>query len=100
MCFLPDTPVFLINRGREKDARNALQRLRGKRTNVEPELQRMINNKKQQQANELVAGAKKTNQFRELLKAPVLKPFGISMAIMFFQQVNKLFKFNQNLIQI
>ncbi|KZS13711.1 Uncharacterized protein APZ42_021097 [Daphnia magna] len=79
MIFMPETPVWLISHNREDDARKALQRLRGKRTDIEAEFQRLKENQaKNSQQQEI--------QPRELLKGSVLKPLGISMGIMFFQQ--------------
>ena len=51
-----------------------------RRTNIEVEFQRIKDNE-QKNSNK-----KEKIQFRELLKGSVLKPLGISLAIMFFQQ--------------
>ena len=53
-----------------------------RRTNVEAEFQRMVHNfeeRKSKQQDDNI-------HLVDLLKGPVMKPFGISMAIMFFQQ--------------
>ena len=106
---MPETPVWLISHNREDDAKKALRRLRGKyvfklfvwlfnlywinqftdflidfvesirRTDIEAEFQRMKENQAKNSQQQQI-------QPRELLKGSVLKPLGISMGIMFFQQ--------------
>jgi len=39
--FVPRSPVWLMQKGREEDARNTLQYLRGKKYNIQPELKEM-----------------------------------------------------------
>ena len=41
MFFMPESPYYLLLRGREDDARKALQWLRGKDYDVEPEMEEM-----------------------------------------------------------
>ena len=44
--FVPDSPYWLVERGREEDARTSLKILRGSGYNVEPELVEIINKKR------------------------------------------------------
>lgn len=101
IMFWPETPVWLLAHDREDDARKSLQRLRGKcvlttliwtyetyvmllfrRTPVEAELQRIKQNQEKTKQN----GVQQKIKPRELMKGFVLKPLGLSMGIMFFQQ--------------
>ncbi|EFX84289.1 hypothetical protein DAPPUDRAFT_47180 [Daphnia pulex] len=80
MIFMPETPIWLISHKREDEARCALQRLRGKKTNIDAEFMRIQENEEKNKDK------KHKIQPKELLKGSVLKPLGISLGIMFFQQ--------------
>uniref|UniRef100_A0A0P5NG88 Sugar transporter n=1 Tax=Daphnia magna TaxID=35525 RepID=A0A0P5NG88_9CRUS len=80
MIFMPETPIWLMANKREDEARRALQRLRGKRTDIDAEFVRIKENQEKNDKKEHKI------QPRELLKGSVLKPLSISMGIMFFQQ--------------
>ncbi|KAI9552844.1 hypothetical protein GHT06_020726 [Daphnia sinensis] len=80
MIFMPETPIWLMAHKREDEARRALQRLRGKRTDIDAEFLRIKENQEKSDKK------KHKIQPRELLKGSVLKPLSISMGIMFFQQ--------------
>ena len=56
--------------------------LHSRRTNIDEEFQRIIDNVKKNDKNE----ERQNVKFKELLKGSVLKPLGISMGLMFFQQ--------------
>ncbi|XP_045028718.1 facilitated trehalose transporter Tret1 [Daphnia magna] len=79
-CFMPETPIWLLTHGMEDEGRQALQQLRGKNTNVDAEMRRM------KEHHEKTDSGKGSVRFADLMTAPVLKPFGISLGIMFFQQ--------------
>ncbi|XP_057381612.1 facilitated trehalose transporter Tret1-2 homolog [Daphnia carinata] len=80
MIFMPETPIWLMAHKHEDEARRALQRLRGKRTDVDAEFLRIKENQEKSDKK------KHKIQPRELLKGSVLKPLSISLGIMFFQQ--------------
>ena len=79
MCFMPETPAWLLTKNRESEAREALQFLRGEHTDVGPEFERL-------KANVMKGASGQQIHPRELLKGSVLKPLLISMALMLLQQ--------------
>ena len=50
VCFIPDSPYWLVERGRVDDARRSLIRLRGNKYDVETELVEIVNKKKRKEA--------------------------------------------------
>lgn len=71
---MPETPNWLLSRGKTEDARSALHRIRGDTYDVDKELDGMMCFAAKNNVVRL-KGAKKT--FGALLKASTLKPFGI-----------------------
>lgn len=103
MFVIPETPRWYVSKGKEPQARKALQWLRGKQANVEPELKgkkfnirtyrtrTLINSyhftgvmKSHNEAEKSASGS----QLFELLKRQNLKPLSISLGLMFFQQLS------------
>ncbi|XP_023158440.1 facilitated trehalose transporter Tret1 isoform X2 [Ceratitis capitata] len=82
MFLIPETPRWFVSRGREDRARRALQWLRGRQADVEPELKGLL--RTQAQADRHATG----NQLVELLRRNNLKPLSISLGLMFFQQLS------------
>jgi facilitated trehalose transporter len=82
MLIIPETPRWYVSRGREERARSALQWLRGKMADVEPELKGIVRShcEAERQATQ--------NAIFELLKRQNLKPLLISLGLMFFQQLS------------
>ncbi|KAK2706577.1 hypothetical protein QYM36_016570 [Artemia franciscana] len=78
MLFMPETPGWLLSKGRKDDAQNSLQKLRGRHTDVTLELQRI--------EDTITNGAEKQQQMPTLFNKPVLVPFGLTLALMWFQQ--------------
>lgn len=90
--FAKESPAFLMSKGKTKEAEASLQHYRGKDYNIQNELETI------RQAAEK---AKQTKAGFSDLKAPhILKPLGISLAIMVFQQVSGInaVLFNLNII--
>ncbi|XP_057373147.1 facilitated trehalose transporter Tret1-like [Daphnia carinata] len=79
-CLMPETPIWLLTNGMEDEGRRALQRLRGKNTIVDAEMRRM------KEHHEKTASSHGSIRLGDLMRGPVMKPFGISLGIMFFQQ--------------
>ena len=50
VCFIPNSPFWLVERGREEEARASLQILRGPHYCVEAELGQIVNKKKAKEA--------------------------------------------------
>ena len=50
VCFIPDSPYWLVERGREEDARKSLIRLRGNRYDIKTEFEEIVNKKKIKEA--------------------------------------------------
>ena len=95
MCFMPETPAWLLTKNRESEAREALQFLRGEHTDVGPEFERL-------KANVMKGASGQQIHPRELLKGSVLKPLLISMALMFFQQfsgINAIIFYSASIFQ-
>uniref|UniRef100_A0A336LSW6 Facilitated trehalose transporter Tret1 n=1 Tax=Culicoides sonorensis TaxID=179676 RepID=A0A336LSW6_CULSO len=82
MFIIPETPRWYVSKGKEPQARKALQWLRGKQANVEPELKGVM--KSHAEAEKSASGS----QIFELLKKQNLKPLSISLGLMFFQQMS------------
>lgn len=82
MFVIPETPRWYVSRNKQEEARKALQWLRGKQANVEPELKGIV---KSHHESEKTAS---NNQMLELFKKQNLKPLLISLGLMFFQQMS------------
>ncbi|XP_058125935.1 facilitated trehalose transporter Tret1 [Anopheles ziemanni] len=82
MFLIPETPRWYVSRNREDRARKALQWLRGRKADVEPELKGI--SKSHQEAIRHASN----NAILDLLKKANLKPLSISLGLMFFQQMS------------
>ncbi|XP_038120020.1 facilitated trehalose transporter Tret1 isoform X1 [Culex quinquefasciatus] len=82
MFLIPETPRWYVSRGRDDRARKALQWLRGKKADVDPELKGII--KSHQDAERHAS----QSAMLDLLKKTNLKPLLISLGLMFFQQLS------------
>lgn len=81
MCMIPETPRYLVSKNRERDAKAALQWLRGgPAVDVNREMHDM------EMANLLIK--KGPNRFKasELFRSAYVKPLAVSVGLMFFQQ--------------
>ncbi|CAH1267647.1 SLC2A6 [Branchiostoma lanceolatum] len=76
MAFMPETPRWLLAKGRRPAAVTSLLWLRGPDVDVEDECADIESNLQQQE----------TMSWREFTQPSLLKPFAIGMALMFFQQ--------------
>ncbi|XP_067008375.2 facilitated trehalose transporter Tret1 [Anabrus simplex] len=81
MCFIPETPRWYISKDKHKEARNALQWLRGKNTDVSEELAEI-------EKNHIEAEKNSPNSIKELFTQGNVKPITISIGLMFFQQLS------------
>lgn len=78
MCMIPETPRYLLNKGKDRECQAALQWLRGDKQDIARELHDM------ERANILM---KKTKlRANELFQPCHVKPLMISIGLMFFQQ--------------
>lgn len=82
MFLIPETPRWYVSRGREERARRALQWLRGKKADVEPELKGIVKSHCDAERHA------SQNAIFDLLKRSNLKPLLISLGLMFFQQLS------------
>ncbi|XP_066964873.1 facilitated trehalose transporter Tret1-like [Macrobrachium rosenbergii] len=74
-----ESPVYLLSKGKEKEAMASLQFFRGKDYNIQRELDMMRADMEEARENKV--------SVKDLLVNPhLLKPLTISMALMFFQQ--------------
>lgn len=80
MFLIPETPRWYVSRGREEHARKALQWLRGREADVEPELKGIVKSHTEAERH-----ASKS-ALLDLMKKSNLKPLTISLGLMFFQQ--------------
>lgn len=80
MLIIPETPRWYVSRGRDEQARKALQWLRGKQADVEPELKGIIKSHTDSERQS------SSNGVMQLLRRNNLKPLSISLGLMFFQQ--------------
>jgi len=82
MLFMPDSPVHLVNKGKDDQAREALVRLRGSECSyIDQELMDIQKTVQDSWSSESSASAKEL-----FTNAVYLKPFGIAFSLMFFQQ--------------
>lgn len=82
MLLIPETPRWFVSRGREERARKALQWLRGKQADVEPELKGIVKSHCEAERHA------SQNAIFDLMKRSNLKPLMISLGLMFFQQLS------------
>lgn len=80
MLLIPETPRWYVSRGKEDRARKALQWLRGKKADVEPELKGILKTHNESERHAT------NNGLMALLKKCNLKPLSISLGLMLFQQ--------------
>merc|ERR1711997_1198442 len=82
MIFVPNSPVFLVHKGKMDAARKSIKWLRGSQYDgVEEEMESI-----QKADEERNAPGSKVSIGEIFSKAVYLKPFGIAIALMFFQQ--------------
>ncbi|XP_044742932.1 facilitated trehalose transporter Tret1-like [Chrysoperla carnea] len=79
--FMPESPVYLCSKGKERSARKALQWFRGERYDIEDEYTRMGDAIQEQKNNE--SSLSDIIQSRSLVRALI-----ISLGLMFFQQMS------------
>ncbi|XP_054007576.1 facilitated trehalose transporter Tret1-2 homolog [Hylaeus anthracinus] len=84
LAVVPETPIWLRDRGRLDQALESLKRFRGIPKNTSPtsELLQELRQRPQK---------KKQNLLKHLLKRNALMPFGIMLAYFFFQQFSGIF---------
>lgn len=80
MLVIPETPRWYVSKGRDEEARKALQWLRGKQADVDPEIKGIIKTHTDAERQS------SSNGIRQLLRRSNLKPLAISLGLMFFQQ--------------
>ena len=84
MFFVPDSPVFLVQKGKMDEAKKSLTWLRGKNySGVEEEIAEIEKAEKERNAPE-----SKVSLSEIFTQAVYLKPFGISLCLMLFQQLS------------
>ena len=84
MFFVPDSPVFLVRKGKMDAAKKSLTWLRGKKySGVEEEIAEI-----KKAENERNAPESKVSLKEIFTQAVYLKPFGISLCLMAFQQLS------------
>ena len=84
MFFVPDSPVFLVRKGKMDEANKSLTWLRGKNySGVEEEIAEIKKAEKERNAPE-----SKVSLSEIFTQAIYLKPFGISLCLMAFQQLS------------
>ncbi|KAG7170313.1 Facilitated trehalose transporter Tret1-like 10 [Homarus americanus] len=94
LLFVKESPIYLLSKGKEREAREALQYFRGKNYNIEAEMKLMRKTQDDAQQNKA--------SLRDLKTPYILKPLLISCTLMVFQQLsginavlfnlNKIFK--------
>ncbi|XP_059483953.1 facilitated trehalose transporter Tret1 isoform X2 [Neocloeon triangulifer] len=78
MCLIPETPRYLISKDKQKQARKALQWLRGPDCDITSELSEIERSHASTQ--------KEAPRLSDLLARANLRPLGISVGLMVFQQ--------------
>lgn len=82
MLVIPETPRWYVSRGKDEQARRALQWLRGKKADVEPELKGIIKTHTDAERHS------SSNGVLQLLRRSNLNPLSISLGLMLFQQLS------------
>lgn len=77
---IPESPLWFVSRGKDQDAQDALQWLRGSKSNVTDELRTMLKSHKNLDSGDMISIVK------DLFSKKNLKPFFICIGLMFFQQ--------------
>jgi SP family facilitated glucose transporter-like MFS transporter 8 len=80
VMYVPESPYFLVKKGRQDDARVALQWLRGADFEIQAEMRKM-------EANVQVE-LSQSARFSDLFQPWALKPVLVAIGLMFFQQVS------------
>jgi len=80
LLFMPDSPFYLVRKGRDEEARKALQWLRGNQYDIEEEFASMVETDKEQKA----MGTISLGEF--VSKKVYILPGLIMMALMFLQR--------------
>lgn len=94
MLIIPETPRWYVSKGRDEEARKALQWLRGKQADVDPEIKGIIKSHTDAERQS------SSNGVMQLLRRSNLKPLAISLGLMFFQQfsgINAVIFYAQNI---
>ena len=98
MLFMPDSPVRLLTKGDDEGARKSLEWLRGSEcTYIDEELESIKKNIQDAEGGDESASLKDL-----FTKAVYLKPFGIGLGLMFFQQfcgINAVLFYLQQIFQ-
>ncbi|XP_042206691.1 facilitated trehalose transporter Tret1-like isoform X4 [Homarus americanus] len=80
LLFVKESPIYLLSKGKEREAREALQYFRGKNYNIEAEMKLMRKTQDDAQQNKA--------SLRDLKTPYILKPLLISCTLMVFQQLS------------
>ena len=84
MFFVPDSPVFLVRKGKMEAAKKSLTWLRGSNySGIDDEIAEIKKAEDERNAPE-----SKVSLGEIFTQAVYLKPFGISLCLMFFQQLS------------
>ncbi|XP_034252792.1 facilitated trehalose transporter Tret1-like isoform X2 [Thrips palmi] len=83
MFLIPETPRWYMSKGKPKEARKALQWLRGSKTDISHEMGEI-----ERVANEAEKNAGDSSQCSELFSRANIKPLLITIGLMFFQQMS------------
>uniref|UniRef100_A0A8C5DZ20 Solute carrier family 2, facilitated glucose transporter member 8 n=1 Tax=Gouania willdenowi TaxID=441366 RepID=A0A8C5DZ20_GOUWI len=93
MCFMPETPRFLLSRGKQREAEEVLRYLRGPDAPVEYECDRI---------KEAFDEECSSFQMSDLKEAHVYKPLAIGILLMIFQQmsgINTIMFYAENIFE-
>ncbi|XP_027221001.2 facilitated trehalose transporter Tret1 [Penaeus vannamei] len=80
MVFSKESPSYLLSKGKDKEAQEAMQYFRGPDYNIQPEMQMLKQILEDSKANKA--------SFSDLKQAYILKPLLIALALMLFQQLS------------
>lgn len=82
MFLIPETPRWYISKNKGEKAKQALQWLRGKDTNIEDELNELTKSHKESET------LRTDSNFKDFFKKAHIKPLFISLGLMIFQQMS------------